>query len=644
MSKWLLYIGSWWLTFNAWSQSKDSVRTFVLIDVVVYEDLLKSSEIGLTEIEIDSLTLQQATGTNLSDLLRNNAAGQIRSYGTNGLTSPSFRGTGASHTSILWNGINLQNSLTGSSDLSLYPSSFADEVSLQKGGTSSLYGSGAIGGSIQLNNLSTFNQGLAVETQQKIGSFGNFYQSYAVDYSNEAFNSSTQFFHRKLDNDYSYKNQYQNPPVQDTRKNAGANQWGVLQQNDWKINDQSLIGIKLWYQNNDIEIPNSIIANEDTEAVQNDEFIRGLFTWNYYLENLSIVYKQAILWHALTFQPTNGLPSNSTLLTSINRLEMDFYLSSNHSLIGGLNFNFDQAKVDNFMGEPTRKSTAIFASFKSNWVYDKFLTALSFRQELVDGDLVPFSPSFGLEYQPFSKFWIQGNVSRNYRLPTLNDLYWIGNGAIGNPDLKPETSFNYEGGLTYDFIQKPSKFDFSLSATYYHYLVDDWMQWKETDGIWTPINIKQVKSEGIESKFSMQLDWDSFSMLFDAIYNYTSTTNQQVYSDNPSLEIDKQLVYTPSHEASFNLKLKFKKSVLTLNHTYTGLQYSGVENSYREVFEPYQISNIYFNQNVIWKKINFSLQAEINNLLDVDYENRRGYPMYGRNYSIGLAIKFQNKN
>ncbi len=64
------------------------------------------------------------------------------------------------HTAILWNGFNIQNAMLGQTDLSLLPAVFFDEVEIEYGGSSAVWGSGAVAGSIHLNNRAGFGRGL----------------------------------------------------------------------------------------------------------------------------------------------------------------------------------------------------------------------------------------------------------------------------------------------------------------------------------------------------------------------------------------------------------------------------------------------------------------------------------------------------
>lgn len=643
MSRFIIYVFGFLLVINLAAQRNDTGRTTVLQDVIIYEDLLKKAEIGLTALRFDSLQLSQMAGMNLSDLLRNTASGQIRSYGSNGLSTPSFRGTGASHTAVLWNGINLQSPLAGVHDLSLVPARLSNEVVLQKGGTSSLYGNGAIGGSIQLNNITQFNKGFEASVSTRIGSFGNYFNSLNAKWSNSKHASSSDVYHRFIRNDFDYRNNYRNPVTNEQRFNASAAQYGFLQQNDWLINNHNTIGFKIWYQNNEIEVPNSIISADNDEANQTDEFVRALFLWNHDKRNYSFKYKQAIIKHDNHYESLLDEGSSNDYINWVNRIETNFDVK-NHELILGINHSYDRGMADAFGDQlHHRNSTAFFGALKSSWFAEKLLSVVNLRNEILNFNRSFLSPSIGFDYNVYGNFWLQGNVSQNYRIPTFNEQFWVSDGALGNQNLKTETSNNIEMGLKHSTTNS-GVFTINSSMTAYRYLIDNWIQWQPmNETLWKPINLKKVKSQGIEVLISGDMNSDLINIGFDVAYNWAKSTNQEVYSNN-NAQLQKQLIYTPAHEGSINLRLSTKQSTLTINQIYTGRQYTEEENKDRFIIDDYYLTNIIYNHQLFIHKTRLSLQLEANNLFDFSYENRRGYPMYGRNYAIGLNLHFHKNH
>ena len=89
---------------------------------------------------------------NLSDVLRFQTPVYVKENGRGATSSPSFRGTTAQQTAFVWNGININSTFLGQGDINNIPLFGYDAIDVKAGGGSVIYGSGAIGGSIHLNN------------------------------------------------------------------------------------------------------------------------------------------------------------------------------------------------------------------------------------------------------------------------------------------------------------------------------------------------------------------------------------------------------------------------------------------------------------------------------------------------------------
>ena len=158
------------ISFNDYySQDTISLKT---IDVITLKENI--SQIGKKIEPIDSIIKQQFKFNSVADLLNLNSSIFIKNYGPGGLSSSAFRGGNASQTAILWNGLNIQNAMLGQCDLTLMPNLLFENIQIEYGGSSSLWGSGAVGGSIHLNNNLEFNKGLQINTNIGSGSFIKF--------------------------------------------------------------------------------------------------------------------------------------------------------------------------------------------------------------------------------------------------------------------------------------------------------------------------------------------------------------------------------------------------------------------------------------------------------------------------------------
>ena len=133
------------------------VDTLELRELEVSATTIRQTPIGSPNQTWSSETLQQLPARNIAELLTNETGVFIKNYGAGSLATSSIRGGSASHTLVLWNGLPVQSPMLGQLDLSLLPSNFVENVSVEYGGNTSMWGSGAIGGTIALDNQADFS-------------------------------------------------------------------------------------------------------------------------------------------------------------------------------------------------------------------------------------------------------------------------------------------------------------------------------------------------------------------------------------------------------------------------------------------------------------------------------------------------------
>ncbi|MDQ5928952.1 MAG: Vitamin transporter BtuB, partial [Bacteroidota bacterium] len=107
----------------------------------------------------------------LTDLLQNNSVIYFKQYGRGMLSTVSFRGTTASQTAVLWNGININSQMNGQTDFNTLSTQGYNSIAVKGGGGSILYGSGAIGGTVHLNDHLVFDSKWTHTLQYNYGIF-----------------------------------------------------------------------------------------------------------------------------------------------------------------------------------------------------------------------------------------------------------------------------------------------------------------------------------------------------------------------------------------------------------------------------------------------------------------------------------------
>lgn len=608
------------------------------LDEVVIENRLYASSVGLRVLRIDSGLLAIHKGGSLAEVLRRSGLGEIRGYGTNGIASASLRGTSFSHTLVLWNGINLQSPLGGGTDLSQLATTAANEISIIKGGATPFFGSGAIGGAIQLNNQWHFNRNLHATATLERGSFGHLFQNYEIEFGTKTFATHCTLYGRNLENNYPYVNNYVKPQQTDVREHADLTQKGFTGQTFFRINNSHLLGVRMWIQKHATEIPSPIFS-APSHAEQEDQFQRFMIHWAHNKEHIAIEVKSAYLNQSLYFKDSPNAPtSNNSFYSLVNRLEIETDISKTSKIISGINYRKDVGHTASYGGEtPFRENYAVFISH--NYQQRNINTSITARQEYFDRQFSPLLASLGVSYllSPFLK--LQGNVTNNYRIPTFNDLYWQGAGGIGNQELQPETSTGGEISLA----TTPNN-HWQLNVTAYHASVKNWIAWSPTTAtIWAPKNIKKVRIQGAEATIEREFLLNHVDLNCGLSYVLSMATNREVSDDGNDKELNKQLMYTPLHSGNLHLTANYQSFGTSIFWNYTGKQYTDGENHPLTELPSYQLLNATVSYQRQIAAFSGNLRMSVNNLLNRQYENRRGYPMYGRNFLLSVTLNFKSK-
>jgi iron complex outermembrane receptor protein len=621
------------------AQLYDSV--LLLQEVIIEQSRLSDYAAQRYVLKTDSLSRALLRGGSLSDLLRSTGLGGVRGYGPGGLATASFRGTGSSHTSILWNGINLISPLAGQLDLSQLPVTFFDEASVQTGGSASLYGNGSIGGTILLNNAARFHEGLTAKTFTSVGSFGRFFQDAGVQWSGKKFITSTKVFYSQAENNFPFTNINVSPIRIDTRQHNAQRQHGLLQQNYWQINPQQLVWLKFWYQDNHYEVPNTSLSNQTGRATQHDKSYRTLLAYSWSGITIDITYQGAFVHQSLLYiDPAISLTSTNDFQMLVQNAEANIDANRAGQLTTGVHYTFERGNVDAFGdNEPVRNRIAMFAAHKKQ-LWKDFSIAASLREEMVNGNTTPLAPSATLAYEASKAITLFTSTARNYRLPTFNDLYWLGAGAQGNVNLQPELSWSIDLGISLASVKK-KKIQYTLKAVAFSNQVNDWILWTpQTGQVWSPQNIKQVWSRGVETQGKIETILQAVSLSLRGQYTFTKATNQAIYENGNQAEEGKQLMFTPLHEGSIAFRASWKKYQLNVVQQLTGKQYTDTDNTEFFAMTARAITNLWLSKAVVGKTFSGTLNIEVNNFFNTNYQSRPGFPMPGINYKIGFTTQF----
>ena len=573
--------------------------------------------IGQTQIDFDSATLSRFQNQSVADLLRQSTPLSIKSYGA-GLATISMRGTGVGHTALLWNGFDIRPSMSATTDLSIIPNIF-EKMSVKSGGSSALFGSGAMGGSIYFDSDIRQKQDFHGQINASTGSYNFLGQNVDLSLGNGKIAASLKVLHQKAENDFTFRNVAEIGRPLQKQANAAYEKTSVLGSFYLKINQKQVLKTHIWRQYADHQVPNTMTARNDN-ARQNEHATRLSTEWQR-IDNQQITKVRAAYFDENLLYLSDVIDSSKNrMLNAVLEAEHNIDFQKWGSLRVGVNTTQQKVQSNNFDGDKRRSRFAVFASQVID--FQRIKLALNLRQEMTDGRLTPFTYSLGAEKRLSETFLLRGSFSRNYNLPTLNDLYWS---QLGNPNLKAEKGFSEEIGV--DYWLKQSVF----SLTVFNMNVDNWIQWSpQSSGIWRPSNLKNVWSRGIETMIKTGFSVKNMGFKAQIAYQLSRATDD--------LSPKEQLLYTPIHSANATISAHFKQFSFQWLQNFSNKRPMTTDGTL--FTEGFTLSNIHVNFNQKLGKYGLNAGFKVQNLWNTDYQTIQYYASPRRNFLVDIGFSF----
>ncbi|MBA4153245.1 TonB-dependent siderophore receptor [Flavobacterium sp.] len=599
-----------WLAFLlysfSWGQNDSIIR---LNEVIVSDSQLKNFSKSQTVTILNDSILNKNQGS-LTSLLSTNSTIYFKENGAGMVSSASFRGTTAQQTAVIWNGININSQLNGQTDFNtINPTDFTN-ISIRTGGGSVIYGSGAIGGSIHLNSELKFNTATSHLFRLNYGSFETYGGNYQLEIGTEKWAVQASISSNSSENDYEYI-------VYDKKNENGefANQSYNFSIGH-KINDANFIKFYSYLFNGERHFSGTITVNSDDKYV--DFNTRNMLEWILFKNKYSSKVKAAYITEEYKYYENRN--SDSYTFGQVNSLFLkhDFLYSISESIT--INTLLDVTQSD-AKGSDLLTETRTIGTGSILWKHklsSKLDYELGIRQEVTDTYESPLLFSAGTSFALTDFYTIKANLSKNFRIPTFNDLYWQGS---GNPELNPEHSL--QGEIGNEFNYKSSKF----VLTGFLIQLKDMIRWiPNSGGLWQPENTQNVTNYGLEAQFETKKSIDKHLFSFSTSYGYTVSENN---------ETEKQLTYVPNHKANANLAYNYKSFTTYYQWMYTGEVFTSSDNFYK--LDDFTLSNIGIDYN-FGKKKTCLLGFQVLNLTNENYQNVLSRPMPGRNFKLYLTL------
>ncbi|MCO6173960.1 TonB-dependent receptor [Flavobacterium sp. NRK F10] len=581
-----------------------------LQEVTVADRQLKKFSGSQKLIVLSDSIIAKSKGS-LTDLLRNNSSIYFKENGFGMVSSPSFRGTTASQTAVVWNGININSQFNGQTDFNTINATDFDNVTIRPGGGSVTYGSGAIGGTVHLNNEMKFKTASVHAVRVNYGSFSTYGIRYGGVFSTQKFSSTIHFSRNESQNDYKY--------IGYDKKNEN----GFYQNNSfntvfgYKLNGHNTLKLYTHYFDGERYFSGTISSPSKSKYL--DLNMRNMVEWQMKSGRFTSQLKGAFLQENYKYYE-NRMSENFTHGTVESTIfKYDVIFEPSRKVRWNVILDYTQ---NNGRGSGIAKAKREIAGGSllfQHKIAKTFQYEGSFRYEATSVYKSPLLFSLGGKWDVTTFYAIKINGSKNYRIPTFNDLYWQGS---GNPNLKPEHSYQAELSQILSF----SKFKFT--ATGYYYDITDMLRWvPNASGIWTPENTDKVSTYGAELGTEWQKKLGQTKLSFNLNYAYTVSENEQTR---------KQLIYVPFHKINGQVNVGYRRASLYYQFLFNGKVYTSNDNFYD--LESYWLSNAGLQYD-LGKKKNINVLFQVFNLENKAYQNVLSRPMPGRNYNLSINFK-----
>ena len=588
----------------------------IVLDEVILSDAKLLHFSKGTKVRVVNDSVQEKSGSSLTDLLRYNSNIYFKENGYGMVSSASFRGTNAQQTAVVWNGININSQLTGQTDFNtLIPGNYGDVV-VRSGGGSVQYGSGAVGGAILLNDSFRFNDGWKNSLQSSYGSFNTSKLAFNTSLGKEKTSLQIGINHIASDNDYKYLGT-------DLRNENGAyDQLNINANVGFILSDQQILKVYHNTFNGDRDFSGTLTAPADENY--RDLNHRSLIELSSFNKRKIARLKVGHLYERYRYFPNNQREEFSFGQANTLLANYDYKYQLNKITLNGI-IDFSSIWAKGTSIENAQRSFVSGTFLFSHELSDKLNYGVNLRQEVVSDYQNPFLFSLNSSYKVAKNYIININGSKNHRVPTFNDLYWSGAGASGNLEVLPETSWQVEIGQTIEVK------NIALSLNAYSITTDNLIQWRpNTQGVWMAMNVQDVSQYGMELGFDWKRKWGNQELVWESEYAYTKSI------DNTTKN---QLLYVPEHMLRSNLAYQYKKLVAFYQFLYNGSVYTTTDNS--DSLSSYTVGNIGLDYH--WPNISgikFILGLKVNNLFNKNYQNVAYRPMPNRNFQIQLITKF----
>ena len=553
--------------------------------------------------------IRNSGAPDVTTLLRSLAGVEVAQTGGLGSVSSTFmRGTNSNQVLVLIDGVRVNSATTGSTALEHIMLDNIERIEVVRGNISSLYGSEAIGGVIQI--FTKHGSGAPAFTASAGGgSYGT--QRYAAGFSGEVGNTSFSLNAGKVKADgISAMNPQLMPNA--NPDNNGYDNNTISAQVKQAFNAEHAVTASWFSTRGNASYDNAFGLPTDVNNTQES------------IDKVSLTSEDKIneMWHS-TVRVAQGVDNNYNYT---NGAQASYYQTQSNQFAWQNNFKIAEGQqlslaaenlgqrvsADTLYSQTTRNVNSLLGGYTGE--YGAQQVQLNIRQDNYSDFGSANTGLLGYGYAFSDKWRVTGSLSNAFKAPTFNDMYYpLSYGYQGNPNLKPERSQNEELALHYTSDAH------HVDVVYFDNRINDLIAINA--GFTTVVNINQAEISGQEVSYTGDYG--------------TKHLKANITFQNPHDSITGQVLPRRAKEfASVAASHDLGDWLMGAEVRYSGERQDANPLTSTTVTLPsYTLFNLTARYNI---DKHFNLQARVDNVFNENYEEVYGYNTLGRTIFVGI--------
>lgn len=621
---------------------QDSVRSYALPPVYISatKTAISPLQVSSTISSVEQTEIRAKSAFTLYDVIKDEFGLTLARYGGPGQLSYIYtRGAAASQTLITLDGIelNMVNDPTNTVDLANIMLDNIERIEIVRGPQSTLYGSEAFGGIINLFSKSGNREGNSYYATAEGGSYSSYRASAGLNgaYNNLTYSLQTS---RYITEGFSSAAESDGNTEKDGTKN-----FNILSTLNYHVTPALKLSFTGKYTDADTDLDQTGGKFGDDPSYLFNLEEMGLKTGLLYeLSEGSRVTASASYirnFRKYKFDSTLYNPASSYSSYDGNKFRTevlgDFTLTDAIRLTAGAETEKEEAISDYFYNGP-------FGIYSSTFPKKSVLTASGFLQ--AQAELYKnLSGSYGIRLDNQERFGnaVTFRIAQGYLIEAIStklkftygnaykapSLFYLYDPAYGNADLKPEKSSGWEAGLEH-YLSSPSS---HIGLTYFR---TDYKELFGFDAAFKAVNVNSAEAYGTELYYRGEI---TTSLTIKANYTWMKTADTSPGSDDQN----KPLLRRPEHKLGINAVWQAMPNVLVnLQAVYTGIREDKDFSTWpaaRRELRAYTLLNAAVSYEV-YNHITLFARAE--NLLNAVYQEVLGYGHPERSFYGGFRLDF----